>query len=59
MTCQARNQGQEWHCLRCRMRWDSNDPDPPVCGKLAPIVPEAPIKEKFVSGLPDALTFRN
>lgn len=56
--CRAKSIGQERHCILCRLRWDMNDPEPPVCGKLAP--PLAPVKEPFVSGLPNyALTIRN
>lgn len=32
MTCQARQYSDEMHCPRCRLRWDTNDPEPPVCG---------------------------
>lgn len=31
MTCEKRRYGDEWHCGRCRTRWDVNDPEPPSC----------------------------
>lgn len=32
MTCQARRYSDEMHCAKCRLRWDVNDPEPPLCG---------------------------
>lgn len=56
-NCHARQYSDEMHCILCRLRWDVNDPEPPMCGKLVP--PTVPEKEPFVSGLPvDPLIFR-
>ena len=36
MTCKARQYNDEYHCGRCGLIWDVNDPDPPECkNKLA------------------------
>lgn len=36
-NCHARRAGQdEMHCLVCRLRWDTNDPEPPACARLTP-----------------------
>lgn len=32
MTCQARRYSDEMHCTKCHLRWDVNDPEPPLCG---------------------------
>lgn len=32
-NCRKRREGDEWAC-ECGLRWDVNDPDPPVCGAL-------------------------
>lgn len=29
--CSATAQGDQWSCSRCKLLWDMNDPDPPVC----------------------------
>jgi len=59
MTCRARQYSDEMHCAACRLRWDTNDPEPPACPQMVkapPIVPErAAMKRKreaFVSALP-------
>lgn len=31
VTCEKRRYGDEYHCGRCRTRWDVNDPEPPAC----------------------------
>lgn len=31
MTCAKRRYGDEWHCGRCRTRWDVSDTEPPIC----------------------------
>ncbi len=31
MTCDKRRIGDEFHCPRCRTRWDTTDPEPPPC----------------------------
>jgi len=31
MKCQARQHSDQMHCAKCRLTWDANDPDPPVC----------------------------
>ncbi len=31
MQCDKRRIGDEYHCPRCRTRWDINDPEPPPC----------------------------
>lgn len=33
MACEARQYGDETACGRCGLRWDTNDIDPPRCGK--------------------------
>jgi hypothetical protein len=32
--CQACRQSDEMACAKCHLRWDVNDPDPPLCGRL-------------------------
>lgn len=37
--CEARRlASQEFHCTRCKLRWDADDPEPPTCGKLAEVL---------------------
>lgn len=31
--CQARREQDQYACARCRLRWDVDDPDPPLCGQ--------------------------
>lgn len=31
MTCKARQQSDEMFCHVCKLRWDVNDPSPPLC----------------------------
>jgi hypothetical protein len=31
-ACQALRQSDEMVCAPCRLRWDVDDPDPPLCG---------------------------
>lgn len=31
--CQAARQSDEMVCAKCRLRWDVNDPEPPLCGQ--------------------------
>lgn len=31
VTCEKRRYGDEYHCGRCRTRWDVSDPEPPAC----------------------------
>lgn len=39
-NCEARRYSDEMHCPKCRLQWGMNDPEPPMCGKVAPsIVP--------------------
>ena len=30
-TCQARQYSDQMVCGPCRLSWDTNDPEPPVC----------------------------
>lgn len=64
MTCHARQYSDEMHCPVCRLRWDVNDPEPPLCGKNVPsiIPPDGPVtvaerglneRLPFASGLPE------
>lgn len=57
--CHARRAGQdEMHCPVCRLRWDTNDPEPPACAQLTPsglplveapsIAPGRPVDEPVV-----------
>ena len=32
-SCQARRYSDQMHCAKCRLAWDVNDPDPPLCGQ--------------------------
>lgn len=57
--CQARREHDEMHCPRCRLRWDTNDPDRPACspktGSGVPVVKPprfAPERLPYRSGLP-------
>lgn len=57
--CAAIQYSDEMHCPRCRLRWDTNDPEPPPCAPKSqsgvPIVSRVKPMDvrKFVSGLPD------
>jgi len=51
--CAARQYSDQRYCAVCRLTWDTNDPDPPPCGrrvgdKLAPLQPRL----QFASGQP-------
>lgn len=49
--CAARQFSDQMACAPCRLVWDTNDPDPPLCGRLVPVpVPKAPERPIFVSG---------
>jgi hypothetical protein len=53
--CQARQYSDEMVCNACRLRWDTNDREPPPCGNSVsspPLQPEQPKSVPFVSGLP-------
>ena len=32
--CQARQYGDQMICAPCGLTWDTNDPEPPECGKI-------------------------
>lgn len=51
--CEARRvQSGEMACTRCGLRWDANDPDPPVCPKLVQaIIPAAKLKASLQARL--------
>lgn len=63
--CAARQFSDQMQCAPCRLTWDTNDPDPPACGRLVPeapptapyLDPPAPRLE-FASGLPAHLVSR-
>lgn len=38
------------HCQVCRLTWDTNDPEPPPCGRTVRLQPAEPLE--FASGLP-------
>jgi hypothetical protein len=42
MTCEAIQYSDEMACARCRLRWDTNDPEPPSCLKALLPVYDAP-----------------
>lgn len=37
-ACAAIQYSDEMHCPVCRLRWDTNDTDPPMCGRAAPSI---------------------
>lgn len=39
MTCKAIQQSDEMFCAQCNLRWDMNDPEPPLCGLQSSIKP--------------------
>lgn len=54
--CRAIQYSDEMHCPSCRLRWDTNDPEPPPCGAV-PVVntqPAVPAQVPYKSGLPGA-----
>lgn len=57
--CLARTEGDEMVCRACGLRWDMNDPEPPVCGKERRPDPTHRVDavafaiKGFVSGLPE------
>jgi hypothetical protein len=60
--CQARQESDQMRCAACGLLWDTNDPEPPVCGQQVPTQPAKPRAlaffnevqpRRFVSGLPD------
>ena len=34
--CHAIQYSDEMHCPVCRLRWDTNDPEPPACARKTP-----------------------
>jgi len=36
-TCEAVREGDEMVCVRCRVRWDIDDPERPECKPIAPV----------------------
>ena len=54
--CHARQYGDQTYCATCRLTWDTNDPDPPACGKGTRVVvaPERvePKRLEFATGQP-------
>jgi hypothetical protein len=30
--CAIRREQDQYACAKCRLRWDVNDPEPPLCG---------------------------
>jgi len=61
MTCLARVYGSQTICAACGLNWDTNDAEPPSCGKvdrrskIARAVLREDVKPKTVKGLPDKL----
>lgn len=56
MTCQARRNGGDMHCLKCRLSW-SRDEDESPCPLEAPVIRAPSVQpdiHAFVSGLPDS-----
>lgn len=50
--CRARQYSDEMHCPFCRLRWDTNDPEPPQCLRtLATAPPLAPERLPYASAL--------
>lgn len=48
-VCVARRIGtDQMQCARCRLAWDLDDPEPPVCGKTLHAVD---VPAGFISGL--------
>lgn len=33
--CKARRVNDEYHCVRCALRWDVSDEEPPVCRPMS------------------------
>lgn len=34
VPCAARRESDQYVCRRCRLRWDTNDPEPPRCERI-------------------------
>jgi hypothetical protein len=54
--CRARRYSDQMHCAVCRLTWDTNDENPPQCGRGRPVVIAAAAvlgveRLPFVSGL--------
>lgn len=45
MSCSSFTQGGQRFCPKCRLVWDLNDPEPPVCGET--LLNRAEIKERL------------
>lgn len=41
MACRIQQWSDEMVCATCKLRWDTNDPEPPQCPDTGTVVPES------------------